>query len=128
MAVAALLAPVGCSIGADKEPQPVSGVPKQIAATVDQLGRAIADKDFDRVCDRLFTAAARRRAGGSDCAKQVTASAEGVSNPAIEIRGIDVQGDRAVVKVATTAEGQARLIETLALRRQGQRWLIESLS
>jgi len=106
----------------------VSGVPKQIAATVDQLGRAIADKDFDRVCDRLFTAAARRRAGGSDCAKQVTASAEGVSNPAIEIRGIDVQGDRAVVKVATTAEGQARLIDTLELRRQGQRWLIESLS
>jgi hypothetical protein len=32
------------------------------------------------------------------------------------------------VKVATTAEGQARLIDTLELRRQGKRWLIESLS
>ena len=58
MAVAALLAPMGCSIGGDSEPQPVSGVPKQIAATVDRLGRAIADRDFDQVCDRLFTAAA----------------------------------------------------------------------
>ena len=128
MAVAALLAPVGCSIGADSEPQPVSGVPKQIAATVDRLGRAIADRDFDEVCDRLFTAAARTRAGGSECAKQTAASAEGVRNPAIEIRGIDVQGNSAVVKVATTAEGQARLIDTLELRRQGRRWLIESLS
>jgi hypothetical protein len=51
-----------------------------------------------------------------------------VRNPAIEIRGIDVQGNRATVKVATTAEGQARLIDTLELRRQGKRWLIESLS
>ena len=128
MAVVAFLAPVGCSIGGDSEPQPVSGVPKQIAATVDRLGRAIADRDFDEVCDKLFTAAARTRAGGSECAKQMTAAAEGVRNPAIEIRGIDVQGNRATVKVATTAEGQARLTDTLELRRQGKRWLIESLS
>ena len=87
----------------------MSGVPKQIAATVDRLGRAIADRDFDEVCDKLFTAAARKRAGGSECATQMTAAAEGVRNPAIEIRGIDVQGNRATVKVATTAEGQARL-------------------
>ncbi|HEX6652254.1 MAG TPA: nuclear transport factor 2 family protein [Thermoleophilaceae bacterium] len=127
MAVAAFLAPVGCSIGADKEPQPVSGVPKQIAATVDRLGRAIADGDFAEVCDRLFTPAARSRAGGSECAKQMTAAAEGVRNPTIEIRGIDVKGDRAVVKVATTAEGQARLIDTLELRREGRRWLVEAL-
>ena len=80
------------------------------------------------MCDRLFTAAARQRAGGADCAKQVAAAAEGVSSPAIEIRGIDVQRGPGRVKVATTAEGQARLIDTLELRRQGQRWLIESLS
>ena len=69
MAVAAFLAPVGCSIGADSEPKPVSGVPKQIAATVDRLGRAIADKDFDEVCDRLFTAAARTRRSSSSASK-----------------------------------------------------------
>jgi hypothetical protein len=32
------------------------------------------------------------------------------------------------VKVASTAEGQARLIDTLRLRRDGRRWLIEALS
>ena len=80
------------------------------------------------MCDRLFTAAARKRAGGADCAKQLTAAAEGVSRPAIEIRGIDVNGNTAAVKVATTAEGQARLIDTLQLRREGRRWLVEALS
>jgi hypothetical protein len=128
MAVAALLAPTGCSIGADSEPQPVSGAPKQIAATVDQLGRAIAKKDYAEVCDRLFTAAARRRAGGDACANALTSAAGDVRHPAIKIRGIEVKGDRAAVKVVTTAEGQARLIDTLQLRRQGKRWLVEALS
>jgi Putative lumazine-binding len=128
MAVAAFLAPVGCSVGADKEPQPVSGVPKEIAATVDRLERAIARQDFAEVCDQLFTKAARQRSGGADCAKQLTSAAEGVRRPAIVIRGIDVKGNRAAVKVATTAEGQARLIDTLQLRRQGGRWLVEALS
>ena len=128
MAVAAILAPVGCSIGADSEPQPVSGVPKEIAATVDRLERAIAKGDYAEVCDKLFTAAARERAGGTDCAKQLTSAAEGVNHPAIVIRGIDVKGNLAAVKVATTAEGQARVIDTLQLRRQGGRWLVEALS
>ena len=128
MAVAAFLAPVGCSIGADDEPQPVSGVPKEVVATVDRLERAIADGDYGEVCDRLFTKAARTRAGGDDCAKQLTAAAEGVRRPAILIEGIDVKGNRATVKVATTAEGQARLIDTLQLRREDGRWLVEALS
>jgi hypothetical protein len=128
MAVAAFLAPVGCSIGADSEPRPVSGVPKEIAATVDRLERAIADRDFAEVCDRLFTKAARERAGGSECTRQVSAAAEGVRHPVIVIRGIDVTGNRATVKVATIAEGQARLIDTLQLRRQGGRWRVEALS
>jgi hypothetical protein len=128
MAVVAFLAPVGCSIGADSEPQPVSGVPKEIAATVNRLEGAIARGDYGEVCDRVFTATARKRAGGADCAKQLTAAAEGVRRPAIVIRGIEVNGNRATVKVATTAEGQARLIDTLELRRQGGRWLVEAVS
>ena len=128
MAVAAFLAPVGCSIGADSEPQPVSGVPKEIAAAVDRLERAIARGDFAEVCDRVFTPAARKRAGGDDCAKELTAAAEGVHRPAIVIRGIEVNGNRATVKVATTAENQARLIDTLRLRRQDGRWLVDSVS
>jgi hypothetical protein len=128
MAVVAMLAPMGCSLGGDDEPKPVAGVPKEVAATVDALGRAIADRDYATVCDKLFTASARERSGGAECARQLASAGEEVRRPTIQIRGIELNGDRASVKVATEAEGQARLTDTLELRRQGGRWLIEALS
>ena len=128
MAVVALLAPVGCSIGADEEPKPVTGVPKQIAATVDQLERAVARRDWATICNELFTETARKRAGGGECVSQTGSAAEDVLRPSIQIEQIAVKGDRAAVRVSTTAEGQARVTDTLELRRAGGRWLIEALS
>jgi hypothetical protein len=128
MAVVAMLAPMGCSLGGDDEPKPVSGVPKEIVTTVDRLGRAIADRDYATVCDDLFTASARKRAGGAECASQMRSAGEDVRHPRIEIRGIDLKRDRADVKVVTEAEGQARVADTLQMRRQDGRWLIEALS
>jgi hypothetical protein len=128
MAVVAMLAPIGCSLGADEEPRPVAGVPKEVAATVERFERAVAERDFATVCDQLFTARARRRAGGDECVSQVGSAAEGVRRPSIEIEGIDVKGDRATVQVATEAEGQARVTDTLELRRVRGRWLVEALS
>jgi Putative lumazine-binding len=128
MAVAAMLAPMGCSLGADEEPQPVSGAPKAIVATVDRLERAVADGDYATVCEKLFTAAARKRSGGSECVAQMRSATEGVSKPSIEIQKIEVNGETAAVRVATEAEGQARVSDTLTLRRSGERWLVEALS
>ncbi|MEA2366455.1 MAG: hypothetical protein QOE69_2753 [Thermoleophilaceae bacterium] len=127
MAAACILASVGCSVGADEEPQPVSGVPKAIVATVDRLERAIAAHDYETVCRDLFTAGARKRAGGSECAAQLSSAGADVKRPQIEIRGIDVKGSRATVKVATEAEGQALVTDTLVLRRERGRWLVEAL-
>ena len=127
MACSVLLASSGCSLGADDEAKPASGPPAQIAATVDRLERAVARKDFDTVCDQLFTARARKRAGGADCAPQLGSAAEGVRRPSIEIEGIEVKGNTAVVKVRTDAEGQASLTDELLLRREGGRWLVEAL-
>jgi hypothetical protein len=127
MAVAAMLAPVGCSIGGDEEPKPVSGAPKEIAATVDQLERAVARRDYATICNDLFTQTARQRAGGDECVSQTRSAAEDVLRPTIQIEQIAVKGDNAVVTVATTAEGQARVTDTLELHRTGGRWLIEAL-
>jgi len=127
MATSVLLASSGCSLGADDEAKPASGAPAQIAATVDRLERAVAQKDFDAICDQLFTARARKRAGGADCARQLGSAAEGVRRPSIEIESIDVSGNRASVKVRTDAAGQASLTDELDLRRQGGRWLVEAL-
>jgi hypothetical protein len=127
MATIAMLAPVGCSLGADEEPQPASGAPAQIAATVDRLERAVAGRDFATICDELFTASARRRAGGDDCVPLLRSAAADVRRPSIEVKAIDVEGTRATVEVRTAAERQARVTDRLQLRRQGTRWLIEAL-
>ncbi len=123
----AILAPVGCSIGGDDDPKPASGPPAQIAATVDRLERAVAERDFATICEQLFTAGAKRRAGGDECARQLGSATEGLKRPSIEIEAIDVEGERATVKVRTDAQGQARVPDTLQLRRQGGRWLVEAL-
>jgi hypothetical protein len=128
MATIVMLAPSGCSLGADEEPKPASGAPAQIAATVDRLERAVAQRDFATICDQLFTAEARQRAGGDECEGQLDSAAEGVERPSIEIEAIDVEDNRATVRVRTEAEGQARVSDELQLRRQGGRWLVEALS
>ena len=127
MATIVMLAASGCSLGGDEEPKPASGVAAQIAATVDRLERAVAQRDYATVCDQLFTATARQRAGGDECARQLRSAAEGVERPRIEIEAIDVKNDRATAKVRTEAEGQARVSDELQLRREGDRWLIEAL-
>jgi hypothetical protein len=127
MAASVLLASSGCSLGADDEAKPASGPPARIAATVDRLERAVAARDYDTICDRLFTPEARKRAGGAECARQLGSAAEGVKNPSIEVQAIDVEGDRATVEVQTHADGQARLKDELQLRRQDGRWLVEAL-
>ena len=105
----------------------MSGTAKEIAATVDRLERAVATHDFAEVCNDLFTKSARERSGGEDCAKQLSAAAGEVRRPQIDIGGIKVEGDRAVVTVRTRAEGQARLSDELRLRREGGEWRVESL-
>jgi hypothetical protein len=127
MATIVMLAPSGCSLGGDDEPKPASGAAAQVATTVDRLERAVADADFAAICNQLFTARARQRAGGDDCVRQLRSAAEGVKRPRIEIQGIDVKDNLAIAKVRTEAEGQALVSDELVLRREGGRWLVEAL-
>jgi hypothetical protein len=127
MATIAMLAPMGCSLGGDDEPKPASGAAAQVAATVDRLERAVEQRGFPAICNQLFTAEARQRAGGDDCARQLRSAAEGLRRPRIEIQRIDVKDNRATVRVRTEAEGQALVSDELLLRREDLRWLIEAL-
>jgi hypothetical protein len=127
MATIALLASSGCSLGSDEEAKPASGPAAEVAATVARLERAVTTRDFATVCDQLFTAQARKRAGGDECERQLRSAAEGVRRPTIEIEAIDVRGRTAAVKVRTTAVGQASARDELRLRREDGRWLVEAL-
>ena len=127
MATSVLLASSGCSLGGDDEAKPASGPTAEIAATVDRLERAVAKRDYETICNQLFTPRARKRAGGAECASQLGSAAEGVKRPRIAIEAIVVEGNKAVVSVRTTASGQASLKDKLQLRRQDGRWLVEAL-
>jgi hypothetical protein len=127
MATLVMLAPSGCSLGGDDDAKPASGAAAQVAATVDSLERAVAKRDFATICNQLFTAKARERAGGDDCVRQLTSAAEGLKRPRIEIQRIDVKDDQATARVRTEARGQALVSDELLLRREGGRWLIEAL-
>jgi Putative lumazine-binding len=125
MALAAILP--GC-LGADEESQPVRGAPREIAEVVDQLERATARRDFGTVCEDLFTAAARERAGGEDCERLTRSAAAGVARPRIEVKAVDVEGERARVRITTRAAGQAEVPDVLELRREEGEWRVEALA
>ena len=127
MAVAAMLAPIGCSLGGDEEPKPVTGQAKEVAAAVERFEHAIAQRDFRAICDGLFTANARDRAGGADCVAQTSSAVEGLRRPRLQIEQIRLNGDTASVEVATEADGQARVTDSLELRRTDGRWLVEAV-
>jgi hypothetical protein len=129
MAVAALLTVTGCSLGADEEAPRVSGSPARIAAAVQRLERATAARDWATICTELFTAAARERAGGADCARLLGDAAADVRRPAIEVDGIQVrEGGRASVEIRTRAEDQRTVSDVLELRKEDGEWRVEALS
>jgi hypothetical protein len=124
MAVAAFL--TGC-LGAGDDAQPASGATKAIAATVERLERATADRDYATICADLLTASARRRAGGPDCVRLTRSAAAGVERPSIALRKIELDGATAKVTVLTHAAGQAEVSDKLVLRRERGRWRVDSL-
>jgi hypothetical protein len=125
MAVAAFL--TGC-LGADEEAAPARGAARDIATVVDRLERATAERDFGTVCDDLFTAAARERAGGEECERLTRSAAEGIERPRIEMKEIHIRADAARVEVTTRASGQAAVPSVLELRREEGRWRVEALA
>jgi hypothetical protein len=129
MAVAGVFTLTGCSLGADEEPRRATGPPAEIAAVVQRLERATAERDWATICSDLFTEGARERAGGADCARLLRDAAADLRRPSIEITGIQVrEGGRARVAIRTRAAGQEVVSGALELRRVAGRWRVEALA
>lgn len=118
----------GCSSGdGGSDPKPAEGAPKAVAEAIDGLERATVRRDFAEICDDLFTEAARGRAGGEDCAQLLRSTAGDIREPSIRVVAIDIDGDRADVRVSSSAEGQGAVEETIQLVRDGDEYRIEAL-
>ena len=124
----ALTGLAGCSLGGDEEPKPAAGAVRAVGDTVERLERAIARGDWRAICEDLFTADARRRAGGESCPRLLRADARGLRQPRIRILGIDLEDERAEVRVRSRARGQQPLADIIELRRQRGAYRVDSLS
>ena len=127
--LAATVALGGCdSGGSGDDPEAIKGAPKQVAAAVSALDSATRAGRYRQICDELFTRSARARAGGKDCAVLLRSATEDVRDPRVRLLSIRVEGDGAEARVRTRAVGQRPVDETIALRREGGRYRITSLS
>jgi hypothetical protein len=117
----------GCGGGETRKPKPISGAPKQIADLVQKLEKATAQRNFTTICDDLLAAATRRQAGGADCPDVLDQRARGVRRPRIRIQSIEVQGSQALVRVRTTATGQAATRDVIRLVREQGKFRVLSL-
>jgi hypothetical protein len=94
---------------------------------VEQLRVAAARRDWRAVCEEIFTASARRRAGGRDCRRLLASDAEGLRAPRIQLLGIVVKKDRAEARVRSRARGQPPLVDVILLRREDGEYRVDSL-
>jgi hypothetical protein len=125
--VAICLFAAGCGGGGNGSPKPIQGPAKEAAAVVERLHTALVQRDYQTVCDLLLSAAERRQAGGDQCPSILAQSAGDLRNPRITIEGIEIARDHALVRVRTTAVGQAPARDVIRLVREGGRYRIASL-
>jgi hypothetical protein len=99
-----------------------------VAATIQALDQATRARDFRGICNELFTAAARRRAGGRDCERLLRSAAAGVRRPRIQIVAIRIEGKRATVRVRSRAANQRPLVDEVELVRERGGYRISALA
>jgi hypothetical protein len=126
--LAAALAPAGC--GADREGPAPSSADQQVRAVVARFGVASRDKDYQTICDQLLSRALVQTIEdiGLPCESALQRGLGDVRDPRLEIRGVSVQGDRALVSVHSSAVGQAASDDAVQLVRENGQWHIASLA
>jgi len=119
----------GGRVGDAEENQPpraVGEATRQVAATLMQFERALADGDFATICGNLFTTEAREAAGGDRCPSVLQDTAGGLRSPDVQIASITVRGNTATAVVGARVGGGAPVTDTIRLIKQGGRYKIVS--
>jgi hypothetical protein len=121
----ALIAAVPVLVACGQE-HPTEAVHK----TVDRFGKAVADKDYQELCDKLLAGnlihALENR--GVPCELALKTGFAGVKDPKISVKTVAVNGDKALVSVHSTAANQPPSDDTLGLVKEHGKWKISSLA
>jgi len=95
-------------------------------ATVEAFQRAIADRDYSAICDKLFTVDAREASGGGNCPAVLAQNASRIRKPNVQIRSVVLSGDAATVSVVARVQGGPPIGDTIRLVRDKQGYRISS--
>jgi hypothetical protein len=125
-ALAVVAALAACGQGDGEAPR--SAAAESIADAVEELERALAEGDYERICERVFSAEGRRRAGGEECARRLARSSAGVEDPTIELVSITLGPGEATARVRAYSEGERPAIDVVRLVPVEGDYRIESLS
>src|SRR3954451_11500879 len=95
-------------------------------AIVEAFQRAIADRDYAAICDKLFTVDAREASGGGNCQSVLAQNASRIRNPKVEIRSVVLRGNVATVSVVAQVAGGPAIGDTIRLVRDKAGYRISS--
>jgi hypothetical protein len=113
--------------GGGDRPPPVRGTAAEAVAAVQSFQRALADRDFATICDRLFTRRARDAAGGDNCQSVLAQAATRLRRPSVQIRSVVLsRGGKATVGVMAGSARDRPAPDVIQLIRQHGRFRIAS--
>ena len=112
----------------DAEPPPraVNEATQQVANTLTQFQRALAQGDFATICGNLYSLEAREAAGGDRCPSVLADTAGGLRDPEVQIVSITHRGKTATAVVRASVGKRPPVTDTIRLVRQGGRYRIVS--
>ena len=110
----------------NQPPRAVGEATRQVATTLQQFEKALAEGDFATICGNLFTVEAREAAGGDRCPSVLQDTAGGLRNPQVQIVSITVRGNTATAVVRATVANGPPVTDTIRLVKQDERYKIVS--
>jgi hypothetical protein len=103
---------------------------RDVRDTLNTFGEAIAEKDYQRLCDDIFSeklVEQVRQTLPCEVALQ-RSEIQSLREPKLDIKSIKVDGNSASAVVATSAKGQRPSEDTVRLVKEGEDWRIQALS
>jgi hypothetical protein len=125
-ALAMLAAVAACGDGGATTPGLLAA--DRVRTTVGELERALAERDYERICEEILSPEGRRRAGGEECARRLARSTAGVDDPTLEVVSIELGPGEATARVRAYSEGERPAIDIVRLTLENGDYRIESLS
>ena len=123
-----LLAAALAGCGSASSATNFTGADQAVAEQVELLQSAGESRDAEEICADVLSPALREsiRAEGASCPEQVDEALNDADDFEIDVRDVEVQGERATARVLARVDGAERS-RTIELVRAGDRWVIDSL-